>query len=515
MNWVTPKWRPSIALVVGLVCVILVSIPVLALLAVQLTSNQFVRETERSLINQAAIYAQHYAALFDAEGGPPLGAEMDAAAIAAWAETWHEWQPVLDLRRTEVQPPLPDFDEAAVDPVTAPDPRYQPVALKLLTLARQAQKTTLSGAIFLDHRGVNIRADRLQDFAAAPEVQGALTGRVASALRDRGDTFERHALTSLSRDTWYRVFVAYPVILGDRVIGVVYLSRTPSNFAKFVATERAALLTMLAATLLAAALVGLLLFRLFSRPVRDLSAQSRHIANGALSEPAPLRHYGVREIADLGENVMQMAKTLADRSRQVTTYTDHVTHELKSPITGIMGAAELLGSPDISADARQKLTDNITAQAARMDALLEDLRQMARLRDAPTTGRGILADMLPEVSGLAVTLDPASETVLPMLPDHGKILFQQLARNAVEHGAGRLHIAFDGRTLRVEDNGYGIAPEDAPRVLEPFFTTRRDDGGTGMGLAIVTAILKNYSASIAFMPCETGASVLIEFASPT
>ena len=176
---------------------------------------------------------------------------------------------------------------------------------------------------------------------------------------------------------------------------------------------------MIGATLLAATIVGLLLVRLVSGPVRDLSAQSRKIAKGALSEPTPLRHYGVREVADLGENVMQMAKTLADRSRQVTIYTDHVTHELKSPITGIMGAAELLASTEISSDARDKLTGNIAAEATRMATLLEDLREMARLRDAPTTGSGLLAEMLPDVPGLAFALHPTSEAVLPMLPDHG------------------------------------------------------------------------------------------------
>lgn len=514
MRQVTRKWRPSIALVVGVVCLILVSIPVLALLAMQLTSNQFVRETERSLINQAAIYAQHYAALFAAVEDAPLGRPMDDAEIEAWGQTWHEWQPVLDLRRTEVLPPLPEFEDSAGAPVSPPDPRYQPVADELLALARQAQKTTLAGAIFLDHRGVNIRSDRLQDFGFSPEVQSALSGRVTSALRDRGDTFERHALTSLSRDTWYRVFVAFPVIVDDHVIGVVYLSRTPSNFAKFVATERAALLTMLGATLLTATIVGLLLVRLFSGPVRSVSAQSRKIAKGALSEPSPLRHYGVREVADLGENVMQMAKTLADRSRQVTIYTDHVTHELKSPITGIMGAAELLSSTEISPDARAKLTGNIAAEATRMAALLEDLREMARLRDAPTTGSGPLTEMLPDLTGLAIALDPTSETVLPMLPEHGKILFHQLARNAAEHGSTRLDIAFDGHVLRVKDNGQGIAPEDQSLVLQPFFTTRREVGGTGMGLAIVTALLKNYGASIAFLPSEYGASIMIKFQDP-
>ena len=74
-----------------------------------------------------------------------------------------------------------------------------------------------------------------------------------------------------------------------------------------------------------------------------------------------------------------------------------------------------------------------------------------------------------------------------------------------------MDIAFDGRVLSVKDNGQGIAPEDQGRVLQPFFTTRRETGGTGMGLAIVSALLKNYGASISFMPSDIGASIMIEF----
>ena len=65
------------ALVIGLVCTVLVSVPILAFLAMRLSSNQFVRETERALIDQAAIYAAAYAALLAAEGGPPAGPALD------------------------------------------------------------------------------------------------------------------------------------------------------------------------------------------------------------------------------------------------------------------------------------------------------------------------------------------------------------------------------------------------------------------------------------------------------
>ena len=507
------KWRPPMALVLALVSLLLISVPVLAFLSMRLTSNQFVRETEQTLIDQAAIYAAVYADLLRAQDRALDGQELAADAQSFWSSNLHPWRPTLNMRRVEVLPPLPDFGAPGLPQPEVPDDRYTDLAPRLLALARTSRKATLSGAIFLDQRGVNIRAEQPQDFGFAPEVQAALAGNVGTALRNRGDDYDRHLLTSISRDTWYRVFVAYPVIVDARVVGVVYLSRTPSNFAKFAHSEWAALAVMLGVSVLSAAAVGWLLLRLFSRPVRSLSAQGTRIANGTLSEPLPLHHYGVRELADLGQSVIQMAKTLTDRSRQIATYTDHVTHELKSPVTAISAAAELLQSQEISQAARSDLHRNIEVQAVRMNTLLDKLRQMSRLRDAPTTGDGPLAEMLPEIPGLEITVAENSEVTVPMLPEHGQIVFHQLARNAVEHGASRMVIGYRSGLLEVIDNGEGIPPEHIDKVTEPFFTTRRDSGGTGLGLAIVAAILQNYRATVAVRPSDSGARIEVRFTS--
>lgn len=505
-----------------MVCLVLVSVPVLALLAMRLTSNQFVRETEQSLTHQAAIYARIYAARYAQQADAPAGRALDPAWAAHWQSALHPWQPSLNLRTAPVLGPL----QGAADPDAGapaqrqarPHPAHRAVAADLLPLARQARGATLAGALFLDHRGHSLGGGFAQGLAAEPEIAAALSGRVGAALRTRGDAYNRHPLTSISRDTWYRVFVAYPVILDAHVVGVVYLSRTPSNFAKFVMTERDAMARMAGVTLIAALLIGLLLRRLFLRPVRQLRAQSQAIADGAGAgadtdagaDAAALRHYGLRELADLGDSVMRMSKTLQDRSGQIAAYTDHVTHELKSPVTAILGAAELLAAPDIDPAARKKLLSNIAQEGQRMTALLAKLREMTRLRNAPTTGAGPLAEMLPQIPGLTVSIDPTSEEWLPMLPDHGRIVLYQLARNAIEHDATDLGIGFKSGRLTVTDNGTGIAEPDRTRVTDPFYTTRRAEGGTGLGLAIVNAVLQNYGAEVRFRPTTQGASAVMD-----
>ncbi len=286
-------------------------------------------------MKQAAIYAEVYREHFEALDGPKIGATPAENLLEFWNQSLHPIPSRIDVRKQSVLPPMPNGD-----PVTSHlDTRHDHVLPRLRALAKAARKTTLSGAIFLDHQGVGLGQDGRHSFAQIPEVQTALAGGIGVALRARDDDFGRHPLNSISRDTGYRVFIAYPVLSQDRVIGVVLLSRTPLSLRKFVFRERDPLMIMGFFTLSGALLLGYLLLRLMSRPVQGLRDEARAIAAGETPNSTPLRHYGMRELADLGESMLSMADTLDQRSKEIATYTDHVTHELKSPVTSISGAA--------------------------------------------------------------------------------------------------------------------------------------------------------------------------------
>ncbi|MFC3058513.1 sensor histidine kinase [Paenirhodobacter populi] len=92
-----------------------------------------------------------------------------------------------------------------------------------------------------------------------------------------------------------------------------------------------------------------------------------------------------------------------------------------------------------------------------------------------------------------------------------------LLRNAAKHGADtvtlRVADASEGCTLIVHDNGSGVSPGNATRVFDPFFTTRRQTGGTGMGLTVVRGILKAHHADVALVESAEGAMFRLAFAS--
>lgn len=73
--------------------------------------------------------------------------------------------------------------------------------------------------------------------------------------------------------------------------------------------------------------------------------------------------------------------------------------------------------------------------------------------------------------------------------------------------------ASEGCTLTIHDNGCGVLPGNATRVFDPFFTTRRETGGTGMGLTVVRGILQAHHADVALVESAEGTMFRLAFAS--
>lgn len=264
---------------------------------------------------------------------------------------------------------------------------------------------------------------------------------------------------------------------------------------------RAAAILVTLAVAVATGTLAALLWRLILAPLAGLAARAEAIGRGdrdALSEP--LRHYGTRETGELGARVLAMAEELRAREAGVRTFADHVTHELRTPLAAVRGAAEMLAEGDLAEEDRRLVA--VAGEAARrMERLLADLREAARLRGRAFAGRSRLGPVAREVAaglpGLAVTVEP--DGAVPLSPEGLGIVLRQLLANAAEAGARRVRVGVrrgGGTAVEVADDGPGIAPGDRSRVFDPFFTTRREAGGTGMGLAIVRALAEGEGGTV-------------------
>lgn len=309
------------------------------------------------------------------------------------------------------------------------------------------------------------------------------------------------------------------LILGGSLMAILVLPIYGAIFADFLTpmTGRANAVYIVAAMAFAATLVlGWLLWRLILAPVQALAAKAEFIRDGGA--PAPLDHYGTPEIGELAQAVLDMAEVLQSREMAVRGYTDHVTHELKTPLTAIRGAAELLEGDESLSEQARKMAETIVGAERRAEKLLSAARQIAAARIPEHRGDVTLADGAASLRVRFPDVDlkiRSGDQVLPLAKSGLSVVLGHIVENAAEAGAKTVTLDAgqddDGAWLTVEDDGPGISEGNAAQVFEPFFTTRRDIGGTGMGLAIVQTLLLAHGGYIRLEDTETGTKFRMRF----
>jgi signal transduction histidine kinase len=211
-----------------------------------------------------------------------------------------------------------------------------------------------------------------------------------------------------------------------------------------------------------------------------------------------------------------MARRLNTRSSFISTFATHVSHELKSPLTSIQGAAELLRddveAPAMDDEDRRKFLDNIIADTERLTAISARLRDLARAENPVAVGAAKLGDAIAALRTAFARLDIRAsgdlDTPMRISEENAGIIFSNLADNAMRHCSSTLEISAtrQGNLLlvTVSDNGEGVSPNNRTQIFDSFFTTRRDSGGTGMGLAIVRAMLDAHGGAIRLLDSAQG-----------
>lgn len=509
--------RPSIRLILGAMIVIALTTPLVGLFFLRVIENQLIRATEGELIGQSAALAAIYAAELKMSGvspalfGPRAGAEFAPPGEDRFAPL----PPSLDLARAEILPPRP---EPRLAP-GSPDLSYAPVFARLSAVARATTQRTLAGVSFLDAAGRVLGADPPADFAHVPEVRQAMKGRYAAVLRTRLRERPPPFVYALTKGASLRVFTAYPVLVDGRVAGVVYASRSPRHLLQMIWAERDKLIAAGAALIVLGVIFGALASAAITGPIRALTARARAIEAGDRSAMRPLARPGTREVAELSEIFMGTARRLHDRTDDVSAFAAHVSHELKSPLTAIQGAAELIrdmGS-EMGDEDREAFLDAIVSNSGRMTLLVRRLLELARA-DATDDDEGpaVVADLAPALAkraDLRVEVDDPGRVGFAISPEKLEIALSNLIDNAAAHGAKTVLVTVDADArsgpIRVVDDGPGVSKGNARRVFDPFFTTRRDAGGTGMGLPIVRAMLEARGGGIALGPNDPGAAFRI------
>lgn len=209
----------------------------------------------------------------------------------------------------------------------------------------------------------------------------------------------------------------------------------------------------------------------------------------------------------------------SERMASIGTTLAGVAHELNNPLAAILGFAQLLLKKPWAAEDRSAL-DTINHEAIRAATIVKDLLAMARKRDVDRRVVTDLNDIVGyvfrtrryalETAGItcSLELDPA----LPMVYGD-RAQMEQVVLNLLNNAEQALQTIVDGRphaariqirtrhdqshvVIEVEDNGPGIPATERSQIWDPFWTTKQEGEGTGLGLAVVHAIVVDHGGSI-------------------
>ncbi len=526
------KWRPRLATVLVLITLVIGLLPLGGIAVLRIYESALVRQTESELIAQGVLVAASYRAQFERLSfarthklGVPPDYGNPVTSPPRPADPENRWRPryaVLDLATDPILP----APEDATPATAAAHSAALAAGRELAPILHEAQQTTLASFRVTDPAGT-IVATTGEELGRSvlhhEEVRRALTGETVSVMRWRGANQPAPPpLDSISRGTRIRVFVAVPILHGQRVIGSVLLARTPGNIRQAVYGKRRELAR--GGAVLLAALVGIALLTSFTiaRPVRALREQALRAARGERNAVTPLARAGTREIAELSETVAEMARTLETRANYISDFAAHVSHEFKTPLTAMQGAVEMLREhgPTMSPAERARFLDILERDTRRLSQLVRRLLELARADVTPATATEAadVATVLhaaaarPREPELAVELRLPQQALKAAIPaDTLESILGSLLDNVRAHaGAGataRLAAAATGKDVEifVRDDGAGISAANRPRVFEPFFTTAREQGGTGLGLSIARSLTRAHGGDIELLPSEHGA----------
>ncbi len=513
MRYAEQKWRPTLGLVISAILFSVLMLPLVSLFFLRVYENHLIRQTESELIMQSAVYASFLA---QEHHRLPVGNALGDEKLSRQNAAVDPIYPGLNISTMPILPPRP----AAVVAKGKYMAEYRKLALKLSAVIDNAQRTTLARIRILDSSGIVIAGgqDAGLSFAHVVEVAGALNGSYKSVMRQRISDQAPPALGSISRAGAIRVFTALPVIVDRHVLGVIYASRVPKSTMKSIYQQRNRLMLAGLIVLAVTLLMGWVLTRTITRPIHKLMRRTRAIGDGSREAIQPLQHHGTREMARLSDSFLAMSEKLHERADYISTFAAHVSHELKSPLTSIRGATELMldQSVEMSSEERCRFLENIAGDTKQLTRLVDRLRSLALADNPPIKGRVLLEDVVQDLKAAFTNIEirlstSSNNTGIAMARDNAGIVFSNLVDNAVRHGADLVEInvstVADKVRIVVSDNGGGISAGNIDKVFQMFFTTKREEGGTGMGLSIVQSMLRAHKGEIRLLPNSSGGAV--------
>ncbi len=366
------------------------------------------------------------------------------------------------------------------------------------------------GIVLLDSTGLAVG----QDYSRWNDVLLTLRGQYgARSTREVADDPDSSVM-----------YVAAPIRDGERIIGVVSVAKPNRTLQPYIERSQTRLGWLGAGLIGLGLLIGAALSWWLSAALGKLTRYAQAVSEGQRAEMPTVRG---GELGQLAKAVERMRTELEGKA-YVERYVHTLTHELKSPLAAIRGAAELLDG-DMPTEQRQRFVGNIQQESARLQNLIERLLHLAQVEQRQGLEERVAVPLAPLVDELLqaqharitaahLQIDQAIQTGLSLRGE--RFLLRQALANLLDNAldftppGGLIRIAVERQgeriVLRLFNQGEAIPDYALARLTERFYSLPRPNGGrksTGLGLNFVQEVAELHGGELHIGNVEDGVEV--------
>ncbi len=365
--------------------------------------------------------------------------------------------------------------------------------------------TNSEGIVLFDSYGSHVGAD----YSKWNDVYRTLRGEYGS--RSSRDVEED--------DNSSVLYVASPIIKDGEIIGSITVGKPAKSVNIFIKNSRNNLLVAVMITGMLLFIFALLFTHWITVPIRKITGYARQVADAPARISINVKEFGSgehNEFRTLAIALEEMRESLEGK-RYAEQYVQSLTHEIKSPLSAIRGAVELIDD-DMPAVQRERFMKNIRNESERITSIIDRMLQLTSLehrRELRDVEEIAVVSLIDEtINALDSKIHEKNISIIKSFVCEPKVwgerfllqqLFINLLSNAVDFTpqSGEIAISLleiDNRVeVKIHDSGDGIPEYAIPRLFERFYSLSRPDTGrksTGLGLPFVKEVVELHKGTI-------------------
>jgi two-component system sensor histidine kinase CreC len=338
----------------------------------------------------------------------------------------------------------------------------------------------------------------------------------------RGEYGTRTSRTNPDDPASTTLYVAAPIIVRGNIAGVLTVAKPITTISRLIESAKPQIVKVVGISAAAAVLLSFLVAAWMSRPIKRLTRYANDVREG---KRAPMPSLDRSEIGEMGKAFERMRESLEGKN-YVEHYVQTLTHEVKSPLSAIRGAAELLEEERMEPERRARFLANIKSEANRIQDFVERLLELSTLENLKILEKrekvAFCALVKAVLEAKEALLTKRALGILCQIPSNVVVegepfLLHQavsnLVQNAIDFSPAQGRIELVGETdqqwfvFTVRDHGPGIPDYARKKAFDKFFSLPRPDTNkksTGLGLNFVREVAVLHKGTVTLENCADG-----------